>query len=74
MVSRNNRYLVTSSQNLEPSSAIVLPYAKVSIFRMGMRDFRPKALQFMVSAQIVGVNEAGKYYLKNKEVGLKHLG
>jgi hypothetical protein len=54
---------------LDESSAITLPYVKVSVFRMGMRDFRPKALQFLVASGIVGMTEAGKYYLKNKDVG-----
>lgn len=53
---------------LSPSSAIALPYARASIFRVGVRDFRPKALQFLVAGGIVGTTEAGKYYLKKKDV------
>ena len=49
-----------------PSSAIALPYTKESIFRVGVRDFRPKALQFLIASNIVGVTEAGTYYLKEK--------
>ena len=55
---------------LEETSAIALPYVNQSIFRVGVRDFRPKALQFLVASGIVGVTEAGKYYLKNKDVGV----
>ena len=55
---------------LDESSAIAIPYARDSIFRVGVRDFRPKALQFLVASSIVGVTEAGKYYLKDKNVGV----
>jgi hypothetical protein len=53
----------------DETSAIALPYVSQSIFRVGMRDFRPKALQFLVASDIVGVTQAGKYYLKKKDVG-----
>lgn len=55
---------------LDESSAIPVPYARESILRVGVRDFRPKALQFLVASGIVGVTEAGRYYLKNKEAGV----
>ena len=55
---------------LDESSAIAVPYARDSVFRVGVRDFRPKALQFLVSSGIVGITEAGKYYLKDKDVGV----
>jgi hypothetical protein len=53
----------------DESSAITVPYARESIFRVGVRDFRPKALQFLVASGIVGITEAGKYYLKKRDVG-----
>jgi hypothetical protein len=53
----------------DETSAIALPYVNQSIFRVGVRDFRPKALQFLVTSDIVGVTQAGKYYLKKKDVG-----
>ena len=52
----------------DEASAIALPYVSQSIFRVGVRDFRPKALQFLVASGIVGVTPAGKYYLKKKDV------
>jgi hypothetical protein len=52
----------------DETSAIPLPYANQSIFRVGVRDFRPKALQFLVASDIVGVTQAGKYFLKKKDV------
>lgn len=53
----------------DETSAIVLPYVSQSIFRVGVRDFRPKALQFLVASDVVGVTQEGKYYLKKKDVG-----
>lgn len=53
---------------VDPLSAVELPYTKVSMFRMSMRDYRPKALQYLISSGIVGVTESGKHYLKSKEV------
>ncbi|TET85176.1 MAG: hypothetical protein E3J46_10080 [Desulfobacteraceae bacterium] len=54
---------------LDPSSAIELPYAKKAIFRIGMRDYRPKAIQYMIGSNIIGMTDSGKYYLKDKGVG-----
>jgi hypothetical protein len=54
----------------DENSATALPYVSQSIFRMGVRDFRPKALQFLVASDIVAVTPAGKYYLKKKGVGV----
>ena len=53
----------------DETSATALPYVSQSIFRVGVRDFRPKSLQFLVESDIVGVTQAGKYYLKKKDVG-----
>ena len=53
----------------EASSAVKLPYAKAAFFRLGTRDFRPKALEYLVASEIVGVTENGKYYLKRRDVG-----
>ncbi len=50
----------------DPSSAVSLPYVKTPILRAGMRDFRPKAVEFMVSTGIIAVTEEGKYYLTEK--------
>jgi hypothetical protein len=59
-----------SKEAFDPSSAVGLPYARASMFRMGMRDFRPKALEYMILGNFIGMTEGGKYYLKNKDVGL----
>ncbi len=52
----------------DETSAIALPYVNKGIFRVGVRDFRPKALQFLVASDIVGMTQAGKYYLKKRDV------
>ena len=53
-----------------PSSAIELTYAKKGVFRIGMRDYRPKAMQYMIANNIIGMTDSGKYYLKDKNVGV----
>lgn len=52
---------------VDPSSAIELPYAKMGVFRFGMRDFRPKAIEYLIISNIIGMTESGRYYLKNKK-------
>ena len=52
----------------DETSAIELPYVNQGIFRVGVRDFRPKALQFLVASDIVGMTQAGKYYLKKRDM------
>ncbi len=49
----------------DPAAAVELPYAKRNIFKIGLRDFRPKALEALVQAGLVGMT-AGKYYLKKR--------
>jgi len=58
---------------VDHSSAIRLPYASVSIFRVGMRDYRPKALEYLVSSNIVGRTGDGRYYLKSKGSDVPNL-
>jgi hypothetical protein len=47
----------------DPGSATELPYARPQYFRIGMRDYRPKALESLVQGGMVGRTENGKYYL-----------
>ena len=51
---------------VDPGSAVALPYAKTSLFRFGARDFRPKALEYLISSGAVGVTDDGRFYLKEK--------
>ena len=52
----------------DPSSAVQLPYAKTSLLRFGPRDYRPKAVQYLVMGNILGMTENGAYYLKKKDM------
>jgi hypothetical protein len=51
----------------DPSSAVELPYAKVGIFRMGTRDYRPKAVEYMTQTGIAAMTGDGKYYLRERK-------
>jgi hypothetical protein len=51
---------------LSPESAVELPYMKQHLIKIGMRDFRPTAMQSLVEGGIVGMTGSGKYYLKMK--------
>ena len=55
-----------------PESAIELPYAKTNLFRIGLRDFRPKSVAALVQAGVVAQTAAGKYFLtkRAKEINL----
>jgi len=48
---------------VNPASAVDLPYASKSLFRMGSRDYRPKALEHLAMKQIIGITATGRYYL-----------
>ena len=49
-----------------PESAIELPYAKTNLFRIGLRDFRPKSVAALVQAGVVAQTAAGKYFLMKR--------
>jgi hypothetical protein len=49
-----------------PESAIELQYAKANLFRVGLRDFRPKAVEALVQAGVLSRTPAGKYFLNKK--------
>jgi hypothetical protein len=48
------------------SSAVELPYAKVGLFRMGTRDYRPKAIQYMTQTGVAVMTSDGRYYLRER--------
>jgi len=48
----------------DSASAADLPYGKADYFRIGVRDFRPKALESLIQSGIVGKTESDNYYLK----------
>ena len=45
------------------SSAIRLPYSEQNPLRIGLRDYKSKALEYLVSEGVVGKTDDGKYYL-----------
>lgn len=45
------------------SSAVNLPYSEQNPLRIGLRDYRSKALEYLVSEGIVGKTDDGRYYL-----------
>ncbi len=49
---------------LDPASAVELPYAKSSLFHVGLRDYRPQALQELIKQDVVRFLEGGRYYLR----------
>jgi hypothetical protein len=49
---------------LDERSAVELHYVKSNPLKIGMRDFRPKAVEYLVGQGVVGMNSEGKYYLK----------
>ncbi|MFO7985266.1 MAG: hypothetical protein R6U38_05335 [Desulfatiglandaceae bacterium] len=55
-----------AKEAFSPETAVTLPYAKVRLFRVGTRDYRPKALQHLTMSDIVGQTQNDKYYLKDK--------
>ena len=70
-IKRAGRRLVNDLERLgaqSPDSAVELPYLKKQLFHIGMRDFKPTAMQSLIEGGIVGMTGSGKYYLKMKPV------
>lgn len=57
-------------QAFDEKSAVELPYAKSQFLRIGLRDFRPKAVESLLQGGIVGVTGEGKYFLKKRTYDL----
>ncbi|MFH1081507.1 MAG: hypothetical protein V1766_14830 [Pseudomonadota bacterium] len=49
---------------LDPASAVELPYAKSPLINIGLRDYRPRALEELVKQDIVRLLEGRRYYLR----------
>ncbi len=56
---------------LDHSSAVELTYAKSEFFRMGLRDFRPKAVQGLVESGVLGMTEHGRFFLRKRLTDLE---
>jgi hypothetical protein len=50
----------------DPASAVVLPYSKGTAFRIGLKDYRPGALQQLVKYDVIRQLEGGRYYLRDR--------
>lgn len=49
---------------IDPASAVELPYAKGQMFNIGLRDYRPKALEELIKQDVVRMLEGGRFYLR----------
>jgi len=49
---------------LDPSSAVTVTCASNPLLRIGLRDYRPRALEYLVQQDVVRVLEGGRYYLR----------
>lgn len=47
----------------DPESAVELPYCKRQMFRLGLKDYRPRVMDQLVKHDVVRVLEGEKYYL-----------
>jgi hypothetical protein len=50
----------------DEKSAVELRYAKSNPFRIGIRDFRPKVVEYLIGQGAIGITSDGKYYLKKR--------
>jgi hypothetical protein len=48
---------------LGPDSAIELPYAKSNFFKIGLKDFRPKAVEALRQGGMISQTAAGRFYV-----------
>ena len=48
---------------LDPSTAVPLPYATRAFFQIGLRDYRPKAVFYLVQYGIIGMTDNKQFYL-----------
>lgn len=49
---------------LDPASAVELPYCKSPLLNIGLRDYRPRALEELIKHDVVRILEGGRYYLR----------
>ena len=68
-IKRAGRRIISDLERMgaqSPDSAVKLPYLKKQLLHIGMRDFRPTAMQSLIEGGIVGMTASGKHYLKMK--------
>ncbi len=61
---------------IDPESATPLPYERTPLINLGLRDMRPKALEYLLIAGLLGRTKEGRYYLLRgpRESGLFNEG
>ena len=47
----------------DAESAVALPYCKSRMFRLGLRDYRPRVMEQLVRHDVVRMLEGEKFYL-----------
>jgi hypothetical protein len=70
-IKRAGRRIIDDLERLgaqSADSAVELPYMKKQLIKIGMRDFKPTAMQSLLEGGIVGMTASGKYYLKMKPI------
>jgi hypothetical protein len=53
------------NEALGPMKAVELPYAESKAFNIGLRNYHPKALSYLIQAGVVLRSSQGRYYLKS---------
>lgn len=53
---------------LSPEKAVMLPYVRQNFLRVGLRDYRPRAIKSLVQSGVVGVTPQGAFFLLRPEV------
>lgn len=56
------------SKAFSEDTAISLPYGRWNLFGFGLRDFRPKALEYLIVYKVVGKTDDGRFYLIKRDV------
>jgi hypothetical protein len=59
---------IKAKNAFDTETAVDLAYARRPSFNVGLRDFRPIALEHLIQDNIVGMTDDGKYYLKDNTV------
>jgi hypothetical protein len=47
----------------DPESAVELPYCKSRMFRLGLKDYRPRVMKQLITHDVVRMLAGEKYYL-----------
>jgi len=53
---------------ISAATAVALPYEKSANFRIGYRDYRPKALESLVLSEVIVKTFEGQYYLNKAKL------